>query len=60
MILDILSWISIAIGAFFVLVSGVGVWRMAVRPAAAPDARTPYVYTPRTTFGVGRLLRRRR
>jgi len=27
-ILDILSWISIAIGAFFVLVSGVGVWRM--------------------------------
>ena len=28
MILDILSWISIAIGAFFVLVSGVGVWRM--------------------------------
>ena len=28
MILDILSWISIAIGAFFVLVSGIGVWRM--------------------------------
>jgi len=27
-ILDILSWISIAIGAFFVLVSGIGVWRM--------------------------------
>ncbi|MEC9431790.1 MAG: MFS transporter [Pseudomonadota bacterium] len=36
----------------------VGVWRMTARPAAAPDARTPYVYTPRTTFVVGRLLRR--
>jgi multicomponent Na+:H+ antiporter subunit G len=28
MILDILSWISIAIGAFFVLVGGIGIWRM--------------------------------
>jgi|TARA_B100000315_G_scaffold110577_1_gene101395 multicomponent Na+:H+ antiporter subunit G len=27
-ILDILSWISIAIGAFFVLVGGIGIWRM--------------------------------
>lgn len=28
MILDILSWISIAIGAFFVLVAGIGLIRM--------------------------------
>ncbi len=28
MILDILSWISISIGAFFVLVGGIGMWRM--------------------------------
>ena len=28
MILDILSWISIAIGAFFVLVGGIGLIRM--------------------------------
>ncbi len=28
MILDILSWIAIAIGAFFVLVGGLGIWRM--------------------------------
>jgi multicomponent Na+:H+ antiporter subunit G len=28
MILDILSWIAIAIGAFFVLVGGIGIWRM--------------------------------
>ena len=28
MILDILSWISISFGAFFVLVGGIGIWRM--------------------------------
>ena len=28
MILDILSWIAIGIGAFFVLVGGLGIWRM--------------------------------
>ncbi len=28
MILDILSWIVIGIGAFFVLVGGLGIWRM--------------------------------
>lgn len=28
MILDILSWISIAIGAFFTVVGGIGIWRM--------------------------------
>ncbi|MBI06919.1 MAG: sodium:proton antiporter [Rhodospirillaceae bacterium] len=28
MILDILSWIAIAIGAFFVIVGGLGIWRM--------------------------------
>lgn len=28
MILDILSWISIAIGGFFIAVGGIGIWRM--------------------------------
>ena len=28
MILDILSWIAMAIGAFFVVVGGLGIWRM--------------------------------
>ena len=28
MILDILSWIAISIGTFFVVVGGLGIWRM--------------------------------
>jgi len=35
-----------------------GLWRMQVR--RAPDDRTPYVYAPRTSFLIGRLLRRQR
>lgn len=35
-----------------------GLLRMRARPA--PDARTPYVYTPRTSFLVGRLFGRAR
>ena len=31
-----------------------------MRKRAAPEARTRYVYAPRTTFGIGRLLRRSR
>ena len=34
-----------------------GLFRMQARPA--PEARTPYVYTPRTSFLIGRLIRRR-
>ena len=50
MILDILSWISIAIGAFFVLVGGIGIWRMPdlfsrMHPAGMTD-----------TMGAGFLL----
>ncbi len=42
MILDILSWISIAIGAFFVLIGGIGIWRMPdlftrIHPAGITD-----------------------
>lgn len=35
-----------------------GLWRMRVRPSMA--ARTRYVYAPRTSFLIGRLLRRSR
>ncbi|MDP7342176.1 MAG: monovalent cation/H(+) antiporter subunit G [Alphaproteobacteria bacterium] len=50
MILDILSWISIAIGTFFVLVGGIGIWRMPdlfsrMHPAGMTD-----------TMGAGFLL----
>lgn len=31
-----------------------------MRARSTPDARTPYVYAPRTTFQIGRLLRRQR
>jgi len=34
-----------------------GIWRMRARPA--PAERTGYVYVPRTSFLIGRLLRRR-
>lgn len=40
------------------LLAGLGMLRMRVRPTAAE--RTPYVYAPRTTLTVGRLLRRLR
>jgi len=35
-----------------------GLARMRVRPS--PDARTAYTYEPRTSFLIGRLLRRNR
>jgi len=34
-----------------------GLVRMGARPS--PSARTPYVYTPRTSFLIGKLLRRK-
>lgn len=50
--------------AMFILLAAVhallvvfGLWRMRARPA--PGARTPYTYVPRTSYLVGRLLRRR-
>ncbi|WP_377507513.1 MFS transporter [Octadecabacter sp. R77987] len=46
----------IALGHVALVVFGLA--RMRVRQA--PDARTPYVYAPRTSFTIGRLLRRSR
>ncbi|MDU8913331.1 MFS transporter [Aestuariicoccus sp. MJ-SS9] len=46
------------IGAGHALLVIFGLVRMRARPASA--ARTPYVYAPRTTFLIGRLLRRQR
>lgn len=52
-------------GAMFALIAAAhvalvafGLVRMRARPA--PEDRTPYVYTPRTSFLIGRLLRRPR
>ncbi|WP_432636089.1 MFS transporter [Albidovulum sp.] len=49
--------------AMFVFISGIhvllivfGVFRMRARPSVGP--RTPYIYTPRTSFIAGRLFRR--
>jgi len=59
------SWLIEAYGAsaMFVFLSAIhvllvvfGLLRMRARPV--PDTRTPYVYTPRTSFLIGRLLRR--
>lgn len=61
----IASWLIEAFGAsaMFIFLSGIhlllvafGLMRMRARPA--PGMRTPYVYTPRTSFLIGRLLRR--
>ncbi len=46
----------ISVGHILLLVYGLA--RMQVRNA--PDDRTPYVYAPRTSFTIGRLLRRQR
>lgn len=45
------------IGLAHVLLIAFGLYRMRVGPT--PEHRTPYVYTPRTSFLIGRLLRRR-
>lgn len=45
------------IGLAHVLLIVFGLYRMRVGPT--PEHRTPYVYTPRTSFLIGRLLRRR-
>ncbi len=37
-----------------------GVMRMRMRPSPGADARTRYTYVPRTSFLIGRLLRRRK
>jgi MFS family permease len=46
------AFIAAAHGALILF----GLWRMARRPKAAP--RTPYAWLPRTSFVLGRLLRR--
>ena len=45
----------VLIGAAHVALIGFGIWRMRRRPAA--EARTRYVWTPRTSFLVGRLIK---
>ncbi|MCC6304943.1 MAG: MFS transporter [Rhodobacteraceae bacterium] len=45
------------IAAVHALLVVFGLWRMRVRPA--PGDRTPYTYIPRTSYLIGRLLRRR-
>ncbi|MCL4187494.1 MAG: MFS transporter [Rhodobacteraceae bacterium] len=45
------------IAAAHLLLVVFGLWRMRVRPA--PGERTPYTYVPRTSYLIGRLLRRR-
>ncbi|MEM1315288.1 MAG: MFS transporter [Pseudomonadota bacterium] len=45
------------IAAAHVLLAGFGLWRMTRR--TSPETRTPYRYLPRTSFVLGRLLRRR-
>jgi hypothetical protein len=46
------------VAAGHLLLIGFGLYRMRAR--RAPDSRTPYVYAPRTSFLIGRLLRRHR
>ncbi|MFW8594889.1 MFS transporter [Cribrihabitans neustonicus] len=46
----------VALGHVLLIVFGLG--RMRARPA--PEARTHYVYAPRTSFTIGRLLKRAR
>ncbi len=48
------TMISVGHGALFIF----GLTRMRARPTARK--RTPYVYAPRTSFTIGRLLRRQR
>jgi len=49
-------FVMVAAGHIFLL--GFGFLRMRARPTR--DERTPYVYAPRTSFVIGRLLRRSR
>ncbi|MBL4808046.1 MAG: MFS transporter [Rhodobacteraceae bacterium] len=51
---SLFAFISIA----HILLVGFGLWRMSTRPSAA--TRTRYAYVPRTSFMVGKLLRRRK
>ncbi len=46
------------ISVWHVLLVGLGLVRMLARPTM--DEKTPYVYAPRTSFLIGRLLRRQR
>ena len=52
------SSLFLFIAAAHVALAAVGFWRMRARPPAAE--KTAYVYTPRSSFIVDRLLRRRR
>lgn len=52
------SAMFVMIGAAHVALVGFGMVRMRARPA--PEDRTPYVWTPRTSFLIGRLLGRSR
>ena len=49
-------FVLLSVGHLLLIVFGL--WRM--RSRAARTIRTPYVYTPRSSFTIGRLLRRRR
>lgn len=46
------------IAAGHLTLAGFGLWRMTVRDTV--DDKTPYVYAPRTSFTIGKLLRRQR
>ena len=46
------------ISVIHALLALIGILRMRVRPTV--EERTPYVYVPRTSFLIGRLLRRKR
>ena len=48
----------IIIALFHVILVGIGLIRMKIRPT--PESRANYVYTPRTSFLIGRLLRKPR
>ena len=52
------SSLFVFIAAAHVALAAIGFWRMRARPPAAE--KTAYVYTPRSSFIVDRLLRRRR
>ncbi|SFI21540.1 MFS transporter [Albimonas pacifica] len=52
------SSLFVFIAAAHVALAVIGFWRMRARPPAAE--KTPYVYTPRSSFIVDRLLGRRR
>jgi MFS family permease len=49
-------FVMIALGHAVLVIFGV--WRMRARPTV--EDKTPYVYSPRTSFTIGRLLSRNR